>query len=195
MTDKRVIRTKRNIKQTLISLLNQESFEKISVSSICREGSTSRITFYNYYPDKYALIEEMLQDYREDCQQYYHELEQQNNAEGNTFIGYLNLLDSLIVMFKKHADFFSHVSPEANPYLHASFFRHVIDETEQYITDHTKGMRSKYPPRQTAALLCSGLLGVSLELIPNSQDRTSVPDDIRLIYRDLLESCLFLQEE
>lgn len=43
--DKRVIRTKRTIKETLVKLLQKTQFEHITVKTICDEACTSRITF------------------------------------------------------------------------------------------------------------------------------------------------------
>ena len=63
MEDKRIIKTRRNIKSTMIRILQTKPFEKITVSELCREGQISRITFYTYYDDKYALIDEMVADY------------------------------------------------------------------------------------------------------------------------------------
>lgn len=52
MEDKRITKTKRNIKATLTALLQEMPFEKISVAEICRRGDISRITFYAHYEDK-----------------------------------------------------------------------------------------------------------------------------------------------
>lgn len=49
MADKRITKTKRNIKNTVIKLLSNTQFEKITVSELCRIGEISRITFYTYY--------------------------------------------------------------------------------------------------------------------------------------------------
>lgn len=38
MEDKRIIKTRKNIKATLIELLQKQSFEKVSVSENCRSA-------------------------------------------------------------------------------------------------------------------------------------------------------------
>ena len=77
--DKRVIRTKRTIKETLVKLLQKTQFEHITVKTICDEACTSRITFYNYYSDKYALVEEMFEDYMNEALADYYALQKENN--------------------------------------------------------------------------------------------------------------------
>lgn len=60
--DKRVVKTKRTIKRTLVELLATMPFEKITVTELCRAADVSRITFYTYYDDKYALADELFRD-------------------------------------------------------------------------------------------------------------------------------------
>ena len=68
MEDKRITKTKRNIKATLTDILQEMPFEKISVAEICRRGDISRITFYAHYEDKYALAEEIFSDHMQEAQ-------------------------------------------------------------------------------------------------------------------------------
>ena len=62
MEDKRIRKTKKNLKQTLIALLGQKPFEQITVTELCKSADTSRITFYAHYNDKYELAAEVFQD-------------------------------------------------------------------------------------------------------------------------------------
>jgi AcrR family transcriptional regulator len=62
MEDKRIERTKKNLKKALVSLLTKSTFEHISVTNLCLEASVSRFTFYSYYGDKYELADEFFKD-------------------------------------------------------------------------------------------------------------------------------------
>lgn len=42
---------------TMMNLLQQKPFEKITVNEVCREANFPRATFYNYFDDKYDLLE------------------------------------------------------------------------------------------------------------------------------------------
>ena len=53
--DRRILKTKKNLKRTLIELLSQKAFEQISVKELCETAQTSRITFYTHYNDKYHM--------------------------------------------------------------------------------------------------------------------------------------------
>ena len=50
--DKRILKTKKNLKNTLLELLNEKAFEQITVKEICERSATSRITFYTHFADK-----------------------------------------------------------------------------------------------------------------------------------------------
>ena len=53
--------TKNQIRQAFIDLLNERPLDKISVRDIAARGAVNRNTFYYYYADIYALVEEMFQ--------------------------------------------------------------------------------------------------------------------------------------
>lgn len=49
MEDRRVIKTKKNLKATLIEMMGEISFEQISITELCKRAEISRITFYAHY--------------------------------------------------------------------------------------------------------------------------------------------------
>ena len=60
--DKRIVKTRNNIKQTLIKMLAEKSFEDITVKELCEKAETSRITFYTHYSDKTELVNSIFED-------------------------------------------------------------------------------------------------------------------------------------
>lgn len=58
--DARTIKTKSSINEAFISLLSENSFDKITVQKICERAGVNRVTFYNHYEDKYDLFVEYL---------------------------------------------------------------------------------------------------------------------------------------
>lgn len=61
-TDLRVIKTRRNIQQTFIFLLQQKNFERITVQNILDSALINRTTFYKHYEDKYDLADRMIEE-------------------------------------------------------------------------------------------------------------------------------------
>ena len=58
--DVRVLKSKRDLRNGLLSLLNERPFEKITVGDICERAMINKMTFYKHYSDKYALIDDCL---------------------------------------------------------------------------------------------------------------------------------------
>lgn len=63
--DIRIIKTKRNIEQAFMVLLNKKTFRSITIQDICEEALTSRSTFYLHYLDKYDLLEKIVSNQTE----------------------------------------------------------------------------------------------------------------------------------
>ncbi len=60
--DLRVQKTKKNIKETFLTLLNEKSLDKIHVQEILDIAQINRATFYKYYPDKYDLANQLVKE-------------------------------------------------------------------------------------------------------------------------------------
>jgi len=58
--DPRIRRTRHLLQQALEKLLETKDFESISVQDITEEATLNRATFYDHYPDKFALLECMV---------------------------------------------------------------------------------------------------------------------------------------
>ena len=59
-------RTDRAIMNAFIKLVNQGSFEKLTVQEILDEALVSRNNFYAHYRDKYDIAEQLFKKYKED---------------------------------------------------------------------------------------------------------------------------------
>jgi AcrR family transcriptional regulator len=58
--DPRIRRTRLALQQALDGLLETKEFEAISVQEIADAATVNRATFYDHYPDKFALLECMV---------------------------------------------------------------------------------------------------------------------------------------
>lgn len=57
--DRRVIRTKKAIRDAFVSLLEEHELRDITITEICRVADINRKTFYNYYNDVFELMDEI----------------------------------------------------------------------------------------------------------------------------------------
>lgn len=57
--DRRVRRTKKQLEEALISMLQRKSIQKISVRELADVADITRATFYQHYRDPYDMLEQM----------------------------------------------------------------------------------------------------------------------------------------
>jgi AcrR family transcriptional regulator len=60
--DPRVKRTRKYLKDALLSLIKEKGFEAITVSDITEAAEINRATFYQHYHDKYDLLDKTIDD-------------------------------------------------------------------------------------------------------------------------------------
>lgn len=58
--DLRIIKTRKNLYESLLHLLKEKTFEEIKVSDICENALINRSTFYAHYNDKYELFADLI---------------------------------------------------------------------------------------------------------------------------------------
>jgi AcrR family transcriptional regulator len=58
--DPRIRRTRQMLRDAFFSLLQEKSFEDISIQDIAERSTVNRATFYDHYSDKPALVEDVI---------------------------------------------------------------------------------------------------------------------------------------
>lgn len=61
-TDRRSIYTKMVVKDALLELLHKQRFEKITVTSVCKQAEITRVTFYLHFDHLTAVLDEILDE-------------------------------------------------------------------------------------------------------------------------------------
>ena len=61
-TDRRILKTKRVLRESLLYLLKEQPIQKISVSLLCEKSDINRSTFYTYYSRPMDLLESIHQE-------------------------------------------------------------------------------------------------------------------------------------
>ena len=57
--DRRILKTKKAIRQAVVSLLGQQELATITVTEIAARAEVNRKTFYNYYENIYQVLDEI----------------------------------------------------------------------------------------------------------------------------------------
>ncbi len=61
--DLRFIKTEENLKKALLSLMEKQQIEEISIKALCMEAKCSRNAFYQHYESKFNLYEAIMSDF------------------------------------------------------------------------------------------------------------------------------------
>jgi|WetSurMetagenome_2_1015567.scaffolds.fasta_scaffold49706_2 hypothetical protein len=188
---KQIVRTKQKIKDALIFLLNKKKFEQITVTELCRTAGTSRITFYTYYEDKYAFLDDFFCDIRSAVIADFDRRQLYDNSPDNPIQCWCNLLDAILDLYEIYDKFLSHVESDSDSYLYFCYHWHILKDIEQFTLKYCSVMKPKYSVKKTSSLLCNGLWGFirisRQEHCSLVQIRRETKDSLRL----LLKSGLF----
>lgn len=61
-TDRRTLYTQTVIKEALLELLHEMSFDKVSIASLCRQAEITRPTFYLHYDNLMQVLDSLIDD-------------------------------------------------------------------------------------------------------------------------------------
>lgn len=160
-TDRRIIRTKNEIKQAFFSLLSEKNFEAITVRDITEVANINRGTFYLHYVDKYNLLE-----------QYENEIFEKFNAildettnldlDVNQFKQErLPVMIQILQVFYEEADFLKLIlGPNGDPYFHEKMRQFFVRYFNAYLGDRTDKSKWRFPIEITLAYNSNAILGV-----------------------------------
>ncbi len=190
--DKRIKKTKKNLRDTLIRMLEEKPFEQITVTELCKNAETSRITFYAHYNDKYELIDDVYNDLMRLVIDKYWVIEREKNKNGDLVESFCNLLESILSVCEKNIELFMLVTSEDNPYLYFSLYQYIQKNIEMSIIINDRYLIPKYRIKDIAAFLCSGMSSFVSGQYKAKVPMEKVRADARQVLKNMLESEIFM---
>lgn len=162
-TDRRVIRTKRFIRDALTELLKVKGFEEVTVSDLTEKANINRGTFYLHYRDKYDLLEqsetEIIEEINELAQEF-HGI----NLHGSTLQDLLKqhpFLIKFIEYIAENADFMRVIlGPNGDPAFQIKLKEVLKKNMMQNIERLVNVEKLTIPPAYFIAYATSAYLGV-----------------------------------
>ena len=103
--DLRVVKSKKNLYDSLITLLEDYSFENIKVSDICDKANVNRSTFYDHFTDKYELLNSLFINIQNDFSNNLININNYNTLKDY----YLEIARNLLKHFKKNIKVYSYI--------------------------------------------------------------------------------------
>lgn len=100
--DLRILKTKKSLYESLLTLMKEKTFEEIKVSDICEKAYVNRSTFYVHFDDKYTLLDSLIHDLKENLLE---ELNKNKNFS-NTKEYYMELIKILLDHVEAESDIY-----------------------------------------------------------------------------------------
>jgi AcrR family transcriptional regulator len=184
-SDRQIESTKKRITDAFVRLLDDNLFEHVSVTDICRKAYTSRITFYTYYSDKYDLLESCFDEVKKTAKGDFLRLQQENNPADHPVTGWSNLLKSILDLRTFFPRFLSHADQNKDLYLYSCYRSEILDSVEAFTRKYCRVLKPKYSVHQTSSLLCNGLWAFVNEGrargCPEARIRSEADDSLRIM--------------
>lgn len=184
--DKRVRKTKRFLKQSLIVLLEKKTFEQITVTELCLQSDISRITFYAHYSDKFALVDEMFAEMLDSATRDYRQLQKIHNPINETIPTFCNLLDCILNLYNENMSLLTHTTIDKNPYMYYMFYSYIVRNVELVITHRSGVIRPKYSIKQVSGFICNSLWAFITEAHAAEHKIDTVRQDAKKVLADIL---------
>lgn len=125
--DPRIKRTRQLLQRAMSELLQEKSFESVTVQEIAARAGVNRATFYAHYVDKIALVYAMVRE------MFAAKLEERLPEQPDLTIGNLRLL--ILTTCEYIGEFLNHCAPMRQPYEQASMFIPVQHFLHEILTD------------------------------------------------------------
>ncbi len=186
--DKRIRKTKRYIKQTLIEILTEKPFEQITVTELCKRSDISRITFYAHYNDKFALVDEMFAEMLESATRDYRNSQKENNPANDTIQTFCNLLDCIFNLYNENMSLLTYTTIDKNPYLYYMFYSYIVRNVELIIIHRDKVIKPKYSIKQVSGFICNSLWAFIIEAQTEGSTVNMVRKDAKKVLTGILEA-------
>ncbi|WP_188205576.1 TetR/AcrR family transcriptional regulator [Alkalibacillus aidingensis] len=163
--DRRKKYTRMMLKESLISLLTNQSISKITVKEICARADINRSTFYTHYHDQYDLLakieEEIIADLNNYLSSYNFTGEQESIQMTEKLIEYITSKKEIFqVLLNDHVDL--------------TFEKRVMDVARQFLIKNWEEMvsfgyeQSEY----LSTFVVSGAINVIKEWIEKDMDQS-----------------------
>lgn len=156
--DKRICKTRELLRCSLRKILEEKSFEDVTVMEICKKADISRITFYARYKDKDELLRNLFNEFGNKSLQICIEYNRINNHSGNPKLFCINLFAAVSqVVFNGWISMLKAIADE-NGYAYRVFLSYLRKNMDELLKKLETGFILTYSKEQTLSILFDGAL-------------------------------------
>ena len=171
--DLRIIKTKKNLYEGLLTLMKERTFEEIKVSDICSAALTNRSTFYDHFSDKYELLDSLINDLEEDLVSKLEANQNYSNAKEY----YMQMIEIFFDHISNNINVYSSVLKKNNNSIVMDMASDAIyRDVENHIRKSNKILKTEIPVEIISKFYVSAVINVCLEYIkfPNKYGKEDI---------------------
>lgn len=161
--DLRIVKTRKNLYESLLYLLKEKTFEEIKVSDICEKALINRSTFYAHYNDKYELFADLVETLKSSLAS---ELSQNINIS-NSKEYYLEMLRIFLDHVDSKRDIYSAIMIHNKNSVIMDMIYDTLNEDIKKRIEHEKN-RSNVPSDIIAKFYLGAVFNVGTEWLKNN---------------------------
>ena len=186
--DRRIIRTKKALRDALTVLMKEKTFDEITVSDLTVRADINRGTFYLHYKDKYDLLEQSEEDIIEGIKNI-RSKKQHLKREDLPNFDYMNeplpFVTELFEYLKENADFMTVIlGPKGDPGFQVKLKEVMRSSMAQGILSHLNEDDLIVPLGYLSAYAISAQLGVIQHWLDTGMKET--PEEVSLMMSRLV---------
>ena len=165
--DARIIRTRRDLSNALIQLLETTDYDEIKVIDICKKAMISKVTFYNNFKNKSELLNHILLEFEDKIKNDIEKVapafqNQKDMILGIVRIAYKNVLKNKIIFGKILSN---HQTSSVIIELRNFICQEIIKHGDLLISDDKSSV-----PKEYFAAFYSGAITSILPMVLNQTD-------------------------
>lgn len=165
--DARIIRTRRDLSNALIQLLETTDYNEIKVIDICKKAMISKVTFYNNFKNKSELLNHILLEFEEKIKNDIEKVapafqNQKDMILGIVRIAYKNVLKNKVIFGKILSN---HQTSSVIIELRNFICQEIIKHGDLLISDDKSSV-----PKEYFAAFYSGAITSILPMVLNQSD-------------------------
>ncbi len=178
--DKRVLRTKRLIRDALTALMEEKGFEGITVRDLTEKAEINRGTFYLHYRDKYDLLEQSEEEIINEISGIVHQVNPRDAIVYTSQDEPFPVIQKLFEFLQENAGFMMVIlGPKGNPAFQVKLKSLIKEKFLQNIVNILPNKEMPVPVDFFLAYISSAHLGVIQHWLESGMEKS--PREMTLI--------------
>ena len=191
--DARTTRTKAKIKESFLKLLQQHSYEQISVSDIAKDANINRVTFYTHYIDKACLLADLMEDMKKKFIVDSMEFASRIDNENEIFKFSVGMASALLEAFIANKDLIILLANKENVVIGKILEEQISSFVLILLKKLDQVAPLKYPARYVAAFITPAYISLALKYVtdPNPIPKDEFKAQITELTENIVNNKLF----